>query len=80
VFSTTPDDSKHNVPTSDYRREDPTMSIHGQQTLSGRKELRKAGMVIRYPNLDPVLYYRVTFGSSNRTGNLDMTPSREVLF
>ena len=56
------------------------MSIHGQQTFSGRKELRKAGMVIRYPNLDPVLYYRVTFGSSNRTGNLDMTPSREVLF
>lgn len=56
------------------------MSIHEQQTMSGRQELRKAGMVIRYPNLDPVLYYRVAFGSSNRTGNFDITLSREVLF
>ncbi|RDE52163.1 MAG: hypothetical protein DVS81_02730 [Candidatus Accumulibacter meliphilus] len=46
----------------------------------GRQELHEAGIVIRFPNLDPVLYNRVTFGSITRTGNLDMTLSWEVLF
>jgi hypothetical protein len=46
----------------------------------GRQELHEAGIVIRLPNRDPVLYNRVTFGSITRTGNLDMTLTWEVLF
>ena len=46
----------------------------------GRQELHEAGIVIRFPNLDPVLYNRVAFGSITRTGNLDMTLTWEVLF
>ncbi|MBP9803384.1 MAG: hypothetical protein KBE22_00575 [Candidatus Accumulibacter sp.] len=46
----------------------------------GHQELHEAGIVIRFPNLDPVLYNRVTFGSITRTGNLDMTLTWEVLF
>ncbi len=45
-----------------------------------RQELHEAGIVIRFPNLEPVLYNRVTFGSITRTGNLDMTLTWEVLF
>ena len=46
----------------------------------GRQELHEAGIVIHFPNLEPVLYNRVTFGSITRTGSLDMTLTWEVLF
>jgi hypothetical protein len=45
-----------------------------------RQELQEAGIVIRFPNLEPVLYNRVTFGRITRTGSLDMTLTWEVLF
>ena len=42
--------------------------------------LREAGILIRFPNQEPVLYNRVNFAEITRTGNLEMTLTWEVLF
>lgn len=42
--------------------------------------LREAGILINFPNQQPVLYNRVNFPEITRTGNLEMTLTWEVLF
>jgi hypothetical protein len=95
AYDAKPDDKNLGEPRDEVvatTREVTVVSEDGQQRAlatvtatfppigDGRQELHEAGIVIRFPNLEPVLYNRVTFGSITRTGNLDMTLIWEVLF
>lgn len=42
--------------------------------------LREAGIIIRFPNLEPVLYNHVNFAEITRSDNLQMSLTWEVLF
>lgn len=42
--------------------------------------LREAGIMIGFPNLEPVLYNHVNFADITRTDNLQMTLTWEILF
>jgi hypothetical protein len=42
--------------------------------------LCEAGIIIRFPNLEPVLYNHVNFAAITRTDNLQMTLTWEILF
>jgi len=50
--------------------------------LSGEQQqaLQEAGIVLKLPNREPVLYNRVTFPTVTRTSSLDITLTWEVSF
>jgi hypothetical protein len=45
-----------------------------------KQVLNEAGIMIRFPKLEPVLYNHVNFADITRTDNLEMTLTWEVLF